>query len=177
MKDLAQPFPPLLPGASRDILPSKVSSPSEISSSSEQMLRMFTSISVTARGTDREVREAWACRGIGRTREGFQGRLSPASGSLKTLLGTACWYPQRRRSRRHTLHLLPRRWMQAKHITEEPDVGKEVPTFLQNSLSSLKVPPPHPHPRHSHLALRRAKSGERGIRSLVPPNQKTLWKW
>lgn len=52
--------------------------------------------------------------------------------------------------------------MQAKHITEEPDVGKEVPTFLQNSLSSLKVPPPHPHPRHSHLAPRRDKFGEGG---------------
>lgn len=67
--------------------------------------------------------------------------------------------------------------MQAKHITEEPDVGNEVPTFLQNSLSSLKVPPPpHPHPRHSHLAPRRAKCGEGegggGIRPLVPQSQK-----
>lgn len=36
--------------------------------------------------------------------------------------------------------------MQAKHITEEPDVGNEVPAFLQNSLSSPQGPPPSPQP-------------------------------
>lgn len=126
--EASKSFPSLSPTAlSRDVLPSNVSSPSEMSSSSEQMLRMFTSISVTARGTDTR-RSGRAPRGVWRMREGFQG---------------------------HTARPVPRRWTRARHIPEEPDVGKEVPTFLQNSLSSLKVLPPHPHPRHGHLAARR----------------------
>lgn len=43
-------------------LPSNVSSPSEINSSSEHMLRMLTSISVTVRSRDRKIREAWRAR-------------------------------------------------------------------------------------------------------------------
>lgn len=86
--EASKSFPSLSPTAlSRDVLPSNVSSPSEMSSSSEQMLRMFTSISVTARGTDTR-RSGRAPRGVWRMREGFQGCLSLSSGSLRTFLGT-----------------------------------------------------------------------------------------
>lgn len=73
------------------------------------------------------------------------------------------------RDRRHTSRPVPRRWRRARHIPEEPD---KVPTFLQNSLSCLKAPPPHPHPRHSHLAARRNLGRWGEIRPLVPQSQK-----
>lgn len=67
--------------------------------------------------------------------------------------------------------------MQAKHITEEPDVGNEVPTFLQNSLSSLKVPPLPIPTRATATWLREGPNvgkgrGGGGIRPLVPQSQK-----
>ena len=91
---------PLLPArAQQRFLPSNVSSPSEINSSSEHMLRMLTSISVTVRSTDRKIREAWhgrlADRGIWRTSwtsKRFQGHFYSGSGSPKTLLAAYCWY-------------------------------------------------------------------------------------
>lgn len=58
-------LPSPLPAQSQQFfffLPSNVSSPSEINSSSEHMLRMLTSISVTARSRDREMREAGCAR-------------------------------------------------------------------------------------------------------------------
>lgn len=64
--DLSPPSPPLPVTSSVPavffFLPSNVSSPSEINSSSEHMLRMLTSISVTARSRDREMREGWCTR-------------------------------------------------------------------------------------------------------------------
>lgn len=68
--------------------------------------------------------------------------------------------------------------MQAKHITEEPDVGKEVPTFLQNSLSSLKVPPSFPILTHVKATwLREGPNLGRGFLDLwCLKVKKTLWK-
>lgn len=60
---------------------------------------MLTSISVTARSTDRSVRAAWRAHlaggGIGRTSwtmKPFQGHFYSASGSPKTLLGAQFWF-------------------------------------------------------------------------------------
>lgn len=49
--------------------------------------------------------------------------------------------------------------MQSKHITDETDVGNRVPTFMQNSLGSLKVPTPHPNPHNRPPGSKYVKSG------------------
>lgn len=71
--------------------------------------------------------------------------------------------------------------MQAKHITEEPDVGNEVPTFLQNSLSSLKVPPLPIPTRATATWLREGPNvgkgrGAVGFDLWCLKVRKTLWK-
>lgn len=170
-------LPSPLPAQSQQFfffLPSNVSSPSEINSSSEHMLRMLTSISVTARSRDREMREGWCARAFGTRRDGEdepdKGTISRSFfplevGSQSHFLSCSLLVPRSStQSRRHPLHLLPRRWLWSKRSTDEAAVGSGVPASL----------PPHPKPAQLRATWLREPQGCGEFNPRLPQSQKSL---
>lgn len=146
-----------------------------MSSSSEQMLRMFTSISVTARGTDSQVRGA---RGTHRGLEDEE-RVSRSPVPCK-------WEPKE--TWRHSLvpAVALEQTTHAASPANEVDAGQAHPRGTRRGEGGANIPaeqpelpqgpPPHPHPCHGHLALRRAKFGEGGFHLRCLKVKKTLWR-
>lgn len=139
------------------------------------MLRMFTSISVTARGTDSQVREA---RGTQRDFWRMRGRISRSSVPCK-------WEPEDTFRRRLPVPAAaPEQTTHVASSAKEVDAGQAHHRGTRRGEGGANIPAeqpelpqgppllPHPHPRQGHLAPRRAKFGEGVFRPLVPQSQK-----